>query len=207
MIKEKHDNLTENAILEAARKVFTHRGYAAARMEEIAKEAGINRALLHYYFRSKERLFDLVFAQRAREFFVGLVGIISGAGTLEDKIRAIVAHDIDMIRSQPDLPIFIMQELTQNPDRLVRMAAESGASPSMMMKTFRLAVKEATDKKQIRPVDAGQLLINIMSLCVYPFIAKPMVKAVQELDDKQFDKMILKRKEEIVDFIMNSLKP
>lgn len=207
MTKEKRDNQTEKAILDAARRVFTQRGFAAARMDEIAKAAGINRALLHYYFRSKDKLFDLVFAQRAREFFLGLVGIIRGPGNLEEKIRAIVAHDIDMIRSQPDLPIFIMQELTQHPDRLIRMAAESGANPSQMMKAFTMAVKEAIAKKQIRPIDPGQLLIHVMSLCVYPFIAKPMVKAVQDLDDQQFDKMILKRKQEIVEFVMRSLKP
>lgn len=193
--------------MEAARKVFTHRGFAGARMDEIAKEAGINRALLHYYFRSKEKLFDLVFAQRAREFFLGLAGIISGPGILEEKIRAIVEHDIDMLGAQPDLPLFVMQELGQNPDRLVRMAAESGANPAMMMKAFRAVVKDAVDKKQIRPIDAGQLLINTMSLCVYPFIARPMIKAIQELDDKQFDKMMQKRKQETFEFVMNSIKP
>jgi len=206
LAKKKPDIDAEKAILEAARKVFTHKGYAAARMDDIAKEAGINRALLHYYFRSKDKLFDLVFAQRVQEFFLGLVSIISGSGSLEEKIRAIVVHDIDMIRSQPDLPIFIMQELTQTPDRLVQMAATSGANPAMMMKAFRLAVKEAIDKKEIRPIDAGQLLINTMSLCVYPFMAKPMIKAVQELDDKSFDKMIDRRKTEIVEFVMTSIK-
>lgn len=207
MVKEKVDNQAEKAILEAARRIFTQKGLAAARMEDIAREAGINRALLHYYFRSKEKLFDLVFQQRVREFFLGLVSIISKPQSLEEKIRSIVEHDIDMIRSQPDLPIFIMQELTQRPDRLVQMAAASGANPAVMMKTFRQAVKEAVDRKQIRPIDGGQLLINVMSLCVYPFIAKPIIKAVQELDDKQFEKMIVKRKEEIVAFVMKSLKP
>jgi len=207
LVKAKPDNQAEIAILEAARKVFTHRGYAGARMDEIAREAGMNRALLHYYFRSKEKLFDLVFAQRAREFFLGMVGIVNSPATLEEKIRAIVAHDIDMMRSQPDLPLFIMQELAQNPDRLVRMASESGASPNVLMKGFKSTVKEAVDKKQIRPVDGGQLLINIISLCVYPFIAKPMIKAVQEMDDKQFERMIINRKKEVVEFVMNALKP
>jgi len=189
LVKAKPDNQAEIAILEAARKVFTHRGYAGARME------------------SKEKLFDLVFAQRAREFFLGMVGIVNSPATLEEKIRAIVAHDIDMMRSQPDLPLFIMQELAQNPDRLVRMASESGASPNVLMKGFKSTVKEAVDKKQIRPVDGGQLLINIISLCVYPFIAKPMIKAVQEMDDKQFERMIINRKKEVVEFVMNALKP
>lgn len=206
LAKEKRDNQTEKAILDAARKVFTQKGFAASRMEDIAQVAGINRALLHYYFRSKEKLFDIIFQQRIREFFLGLVGIITRPESIDEKIKAIVAHDIDMIRSQPDLPIFVLQELAQRPDRLIE-AASAGANPANMMKAWKQQVKLAVDKKQIRPVDGGQLLINIMSLCVYPFIAKPVIKAVQELDDPQFDKMVVKRKQEIVDFVMNSIKP
>ena len=112
-----------------------------------------------------------------------------------------------MFRSQPDLPIFVMQELSMRPERLVQLAAESGANPAGMMKVWKQQVKTAVEKKQIDPIDGGQLLINIMSLCVYPFIAKPIIKAVQELDDTQFDRMILKRKQEVVDFVMNSIKP
>lgn len=206
MAKKERDNDTEKAILEAARKVFTHKGYAAARMEDIAQEAGMNRALLHYYFRSKDRMFDLVFEQRVREFFVGVAQIMAGPLTLFEKIRAVVEHDIDMIRTQPDLPLFIMQELTQNPDRLIAIAKHSGVGPATMMKAFKIQVKAAVDKKLIRPIDGGQLLINIMSLCVYPFVAKPMIKAVQELDDAQFDKMIKKRKQEVTDFIIDAIK-
>ena len=194
------------AILTAARKVFTHKGYSAARMEDIAREAGINRALLHYYFRSKDRMFDLVFEQRIREFFVGLAQIMSRPLPLFDKIRAIVEHDINMILVQPDLPIFIMQELTQSPDRLIAVAKNSGIGPATMMKAFRAQVKEAVDKKLIRPIEGGQLLINIMSLCVYPFVAKPMIKAVQDLDDDQFDKMIRKRRQEVPEFIIDAIK-
>lgn len=206
LIKEKRDNKTENAILEAARRVFTQKGFAAARMEDIAKAAGINRALLHYYFRSKEKLFDIIFQQRIREFFLGLAAIVTRSEPIDEKIKAIVAHDIDMIRSQPDLPIFVLQELAQRPDRLIQVAS-SGANPANMMKAWKQQVKIAVEKKQILPMDGGQLLINIMSLCVYPFIAKPVIKAVQELDDAQFDKMIVKRKKEVVDFVMSSIKP
>ncbi len=206
MAKTPRDNKTEKAILTAARKVFTRKGYSGARMEDIAKEAGINRALLHYYFRTKDRMFDLVFEQRIREFFVGLAQIISRPLPLFDKIRAIVEHDINMILAQPDLPIFIMQELTQNPERLIAVAENSGIGPATMMKTFRAQVKEAVDKKLIRPIEGGQLLINIMSLCVYPFVAKPMIKAVQDLDDDQFEKMIKKRKQEVPEFIIDAIK-
>ena len=207
MGKGTRDNKTEKAILTAARKVFTHKGYAAARMEDIAKEAGINRALLHYYFRSKDRMFDLVFEERIREFFSGLAGIVLGKLPLMDKIKAIVNHDIDMISAQPDLPIFIMQELTQNPERMISLAQDAGMNPGMAMKSFEKQVKEAADKKLIRRTDGGQLLINVMSLAVYPFMAKPMIKAVQGLDDSQFDRMMKKRKHEVADFIINAIKP
>ncbi|MBL7865299.1 MAG: TetR/AcrR family transcriptional regulator [Cyclobacteriaceae bacterium] len=207
MAKQKRDNSTEKAILVAARKVFTRRGYAAARMEEIAREAGINRALLHYYFRSKEKMFDLIFEERMKEFFLGLAGIVNGPLSLDEKIRAIVRHDIDMISAQPDLPIFIMQELAQNPERMVGTAQRAGMNPGGVMKAFFSQVKTAVDEKKIRPIEGGQLLINVMSMSVYPFIAKPVIKLVQGMDDTQFDRMMERRKEEVAQFVIDALKP
>lgn len=206
MVKVQPDNQSEKAILSAARNVFTRKGYAAARMDDIAKEAGINRALLHYYFRSKERMFDIIFKQRIKEFFSGLASIMFSDLTLIDKIKAIVEHDIDMISAQPDLPIFIMQELTQNPQRLIDYAHGAGADPGLMMKTLNAQIKEASGVKTIRNIDGGQLLINIMSLSIYPFIAKPMIKAMHGMDDVKFDKMMKKRKTEVADFIIDALK-
>lgn len=207
LAKQKRDNSTEKAILVAARKVFTRRGYAAARMEEIAREAGINRALLHYYFRSKEKMFDLIFEERMKEFFLGLAGIVNGPLSLDEKIRAIVRHDIDMISAQPDLPIFIMQELAQNPERMVGTAQRAGMNPGGVMKAFFSQVKTAVDEKKIRPIEGGQLLINVMSMSVYPFIAKPVIKLVQGMDDTQFDRMMERRKEEVAQFVIDALKP
>lgn len=207
MVKEKRDNQAEKAILEAARKVFTQKGFAAARMDEIAREAKINKALLHYYFRSKEKLFDLVFQQRLGEFFSVLATILSKPMPLMEKIAAIIEHDIDMLRSQPDLPIFVMQELAHNPDRMVDAARNVKMGPFTLMKSFKEQVAEAVAKKQIRPIDGGQLLINVMSMAIYPFIAKPIIKAVQGMDDNQFDKMLVQRKKEVARFVMDAIKP
>jgi len=204
--KKERDNQTENGILNAARMVFTQKGYAAARMEDIASEAGINRALLHYYFRSKDRMFDIIFEQKIGEFFSGLAAIMISDMELIKKIRAIVEHDIAMITTQPDLPMFIMQELSQNPQRLIAQAGRASGHPKMLLKTFNIQVKKEIKKKAIRPIDAGQLLINIMSLSIYPFIAKPMIKALKGLDDIMFDKMMRKRKGEVTDFIINAIK-
>ncbi len=205
MANKKTDETTEMAILMAARKVFTHRGFAATRMEDIATEAGINRALLHYYFRSKEKMFDIIFEQRISEFFTGLISILSSDLALPDKIRAIVEHDIETISRQQDLPMFILQELSQNPQRLIDYAEKAGAHPAQMLKIIAAQVKKEVAAGRIRPIDPGQLLINIMSLSLYPFIAKPMVKAVQGLDDAGFDRMMKKRKKEVADFVLSAI--
>ena len=97
MAKEKRDNQTEKLVLEAAMKVFTQKGYAAARMDDIAKEANINRALLHYYFRSKDKMFDLIFEQKVKEFFSGLGQILFSDRKLEDVIREMVKHEITLM--------------------------------------------------------------------------------------------------------------
>jgi TetR/AcrR family transcriptional regulator len=206
MAKEKRDSGAETAILSAAQLVFTRKGFAAARMDDIAKEAGINRALLHYYFRSKDKLFDLVFEQRIRQFMQGMAVIVAKGMPIRETIGAMVEHDIEMVRANPDLPLFILQELHHNPDRLVSIATQS-AGPGMMLKALKSQVKLAVARKEIKPIDGGQLLINIIAMSVYPFIAKPMVKAVFELDDEQFDLMVKKRKKEVANFILDALKP
>lgn len=207
MAKEKRDNLTEKAILEAAMKVFTHKGYAAARMDDIAKEANINRALLHYYFRSKDKMFDLIFEQKVKEFFSGLGQILFSDKKLEEVIRAMVKHEITLIGANPYLPIFILQELQQSPERLMSDAQNAGMSPHLVLKRFSVLVKEAIKENKIRQIEPGQLLVNIMSLCIYPVVAKPIIKTVLELDDASFHKMMTKRIESVSEFIMLSLKP
>jgi AcrR family transcriptional regulator len=205
LVKKKTDITTEKAILAAARKVFTHKGFAAARMEDIAAEAGINRALLHYYFRSKEKMFDIIFEQRIAEFFTELGAILTSERNLQDKIRAIVDHDIQSISEQPDLPMFIMQELGLNPQRLIAYAEKAGSHPRYMIKILGAQVKQEVAAGRIRNIDPGQLLINIMSLSVYPFIAKPMIKAMQEMDNAGFETMMKKRKKEVADFILSAI--
>jgi AcrR family transcriptional regulator len=206
LVNKKLDNLTEKTILEAAGKVFTRKGFAAARMEDIAKEAGINRALLHYYFRSKDKMFDLIFDQRVNEFFSGLGVIMFSEKSLEEKIRAIVEHEITILIAHPYLPIFVLQEINQNPERMLEHAQKAGAHPSMLLKKFSVQVKEEIKKGKIRAIDPSQLLMNIMSMAIYPFIAKPVLKTILEKDDVGFELVMKKRKKEVTDFILHALK-
>lgn len=206
LVKKKLDNQTEKTILEAAGKVFTQKGFAAARMEDIAKEAGINRALLHYYFRSKDKMFDLIFDQRVHEFFSGLGEIILSERNLEEKIRAIIEHEITVLLAHPYLPIFVLQEVNQNPERMLEHARKAGAHPSILLKKFSIQVKEEIKKGKIRAIDPSQLLMNIMSMAIYPFIAKPVIKTILETDDVGFEIVMKRRKKEVTDFILQALK-
>lgn len=207
MAKVKRDNQTEKLVLEAAMKVFTQKGYAAARMDDIAKEANINRALLHYYFRSKDKMFDLIFEQKVKEFFSGLGQIVFSDRKLEDVIREMVKHEITLIVANPYLPLFVLQELQQSPERLLNHAKASGMSPNLILKRFSVLVNDAIRSKTINKIEPGQLLINIMSLCIYPMIAKPVLKSVLELDDKKFDNMMAHRIGQVSEFILLSIKP
>jgi AcrR family transcriptional regulator len=198
---------TEERILNAAMKVFTRRGFAAARMEEIAKEAGINRALLHYYYRDKQTMFDLIFATRFKEFFVGVFVIFDSENiTLFEKIRRMVEHEINTLIKHPDLARFIITELAQHPERLLEHGQKMGLNPRLLISSFQDLVQKEINDEIIEPIDAKQLLLHIMSLCIYPFVAKSIVQTMMQKDDNDFLDMMEQRKKEVSELIINGIK-
>jgi len=203
-IKEKP---TEELILDAAMKVFTRKGFAAARMEEIAKEAGINRALLHYYYRDKQTMFNLIFESRFKEFFKGLFVIFEADNvSLFDKISRMIDHEISTLTRHPDLARFIITEIAQTPDLLIEYGKKLGVNPRLFIEAFEKQVSKEVDEGKIKPIEGKQLLINIMSLCIYPFVAKPVIQTMMTVDETTFYQMTELRKKEVSDFIINAIK-
>ncbi len=202
---KKKPKKTEELIIDSAMKVFTRRGFAAARMEEIAKEAGINRALLHYYFRDKETMFGVIFETRFREFFSGIGTVLVSEKSLFEKIREIISHEINVLALHPDLPRFIITEVASQPDRLIQYGQKMGINPRQILERFHQQVQNAISRNEIEPIDSRQLLMNIMSLCVYPFAAKPIIKAMMQLDEKRFMEMMERRKNDIYEFIIKAI--
>ena len=198
---------SEELILNSAMKVFTRRGFAAARMEEIAKEAGINRALLHYYFRDKETMFNLIFETQFKEFFSGIGTILNTAKPLFEKIKEIVQHEIDVLTRHPDLARFIITEVAQQPERLIQYGQKMGINPRQILEVFNQQVEHEVHRGKIIQIEGRQLLMNIMSLCVYPFAAKPIVKTMMQMDEKTFDQMMQKRKEGVYQFVIKAITP
>ncbi len=201
------EKATETLILDAAMKIFTQRGFAAARTEEIAKEAGINRALLHYYFRDKQTMFNIIFETRFKEFFGGIFNIFGSDNNLLDKIRLLIEHEINTFIAHPDLARFIIAEVANHPERLIEYGKKLGINPRVFLENFERQVKQEVESGTIKSIHGRQLIMNIMSLCIYPFVARPIISTMMQLDNQAFDQMMEARKKEVHQFIMNALIP
>jgi len=198
---------TEELILDAAMKVFTRKGFAAARTEEIAKEAGINRALLHYYYRDKQTMFNLIFESRFKEFFKGLFVIFEADNiSLFDKISRMVEHEINTLTKHPDLARFIITEIAQHPELLIEYGKKLGVNPRLFIEGFENQVSKEVSAGIIKPIEGKQLLMNIMSLCIYPFVAKPIIQTMMTVDEATFYQMTEQRKKEVSEFIISAIK-
>ncbi|HEX2722277.1 MAG TPA: helix-turn-helix domain-containing protein [Gemmatimonadaceae bacterium] len=206
------DGETESRILEAAKRVFIRRGTAGARMQEIADEAGVNQALLHYYFRSKERLSEAVFSRVAAPMFGAIIHIIGSDIAALDKIDRIVDTYLNVLTASPFLPGYILAELHHHPERIPRLLGNIAggklsdvASPAFDKLEKQLAA--AARAGQIRRTTAAQFVVNILSLCVFPFAARPMLRAVLDMSDDEFAKFIEHRRKELPAYIRAALRP
>ena len=191
-IKNTADSSTEEKIKAAARSVFHKKGFAASRTRDIAEEAGINLALLNYYFRSKEKLFVLVMIETLSEFFGSVSVIINNPETtFEEKIEQFAAGYIDLIFREPDIPLFIMSEIRNNPEQLLqKVDIRNTVFNSVFIRQFA----EAVEQGKIRDQNFLHFMMNFIGLIVFPFIAKPLLKAISGLTEEQFDALIEERK-------------
>ncbi|NQX41406.1 DNA-binding transcriptional regulator, AcrR family [Pedobacter steynii] len=197
---ETADSSTEEKIKEAAAKVFTQKGFAATRTRDIAEEAGINLALLNYYFRSKEKLFDLVMMESLQKFLLGVRDILNDVNSsLTEKISQLASHYIDLLKVNTDLPLFILSEIRANPARL---EANMGAKEILLQSNFYKQL-EATTKKKVDPV---HFLMNIFGLTVFPFVASPLLRIIGEKSKAEFDALMDERKKMIPIWIDAMLK-
>ncbi|HEX6848153.1 MAG TPA: TetR/AcrR family transcriptional regulator [Chitinophagaceae bacterium] len=201
--KEKNKG-AEERILAAASKVFTTRGMAGARMQDIANEAGINKALLHYYFRDKNKLFEVVFMKEAQKFFPKINAIFNSDDPVFEKIEKFVNEYIDEMLENPYLPWFVLNEVNRDPDQFMYKiwGRENLPKPAKFLEQIENEVKKGTIKK-IQPL---HLLMNLLSMTIFPFIAKPMMIRNMRLSELQFRQAMDQRRKEIPKFIIDAIK-
>ena len=212
MAKKKANNALEDPVLSteqkiklAAKEVFHTKGYAATRTRDIASVAGINLALLNYYFRSKERLFEEVMLESMGDFMQTMMQVFNQENTsLEEKIAGIVDAYHVLLNDRPDLPVFILSELRNGNDSVVLKATglKKIYEQSYFVKQYQQAVKNG--EYQDRPI--LWLIMNMMSLTIFPFMGIPLLKIIGNTDDQSIQMMLAERKEHIVKWVIQSLK-
>jgi len=202
MDKIKTEN-TETEILIAAKEIFQQKGMAGARMQEIADKAKINKALLHYYYRSKQLLFEAVFKSAFSLLAPQLNKVLNDDSDLFEKIRKFTENYVSFVIKHPYLPNFVIQELNKNPEFVQKLRSEKNF-PSI--EKFKLQVSDAINQGIIKPIEAEQLFINIISLNIFPFIGEPLLMALVNVDKESYDKILENRKTEVAEFIINSIK-
>jgi AcrR family transcriptional regulator len=201
---ERDNPSTEEKIKIAARIVFHKKGYAGTRTRDIAEEAGINLASLNYYFRTKEKLFDIIIMETMEGFFRSIKLVFNNeATTLEEKIEVLVNSYIDLLIANPDVPIFILSELRTNPAKLV---SKIGAKEVIMKSSFIRQYGEKVATGEILLTNPLHFIMNLLSLTVFPFIASPIVKGLSETTPEGFEKLMLQRKTLIPKWINAILK-
>lgn len=197
------DHSTEQKIKEAARQVFIQKGFAGARMEEIAAVAGINKAMLHYYFRSKEKLFEVIFEKVFNEAIPRIKGIFLSERDSIGKIEDFVDQYIQTLMENPYVPLFVLHELSSNPDRFVQKIKERYGLPEIT--PFIGQVMNDMLEGKIRAFHPFHLVMTILGMCVFPFVARPMLKAVGGLDEASWQLLMADRAVEIKRFIRAAL--
>lgn len=199
---EKAASATELRILEAARKVFQTRGFAAARMQEIADEAGVNKALVHYYFRNKETLFAAVFDEAFSELVARINEIFFSGDPIHNKVTAFAGYYVSFIGRNPYLPLFILNSLHERPEQVAALFARHKLVPGRLLDQIKNQVREETG----REIDPMHIYINILSLSVFPVIAKPMIQTIFGFTDNQMDTFYSEREKAVPEFIFNAIK-
>ena len=192
---------SEEKILEAAKKIFHRKGYDGARMQEIADEAGINKALLHYYFRTKENLFNAVFQAAFRDIFSRLFLTVGSDDPLDEKLSNMIREYIGFLQKNSFIPGFILSEINQNPDKIIEVFHSVPIQPVQLYEKIRDSLRDAG----VENVDPQDLFINVLSMCIFPVVAKPLLKVIFNFSEEEYDEFIEKRKTELPGFIMNAI--
>lgn len=194
---------TEDHILEVAREVFMQNGFDGTTMQMIADEARINKSLLHYYYRSKEKLFKQIFSKVFSKFIPHLGVIFMSDMSIEEKIHAFANRYIDVFIDNPLIPIFVMQELSKNPDHLTELIKEAGINPEIILdKIAQMLEDEGIDMQ-----DPRHFFVNLIGSCIFPFAARPLIQRMMfNNNEDDYSAFLQERKKEVPKLILNAIR-
>lgn len=206
---ENHQKNMEEAILQVAEKLFLEKGFTMTSTTEIAKLAGCNQALVHYYYRTKENLFKKVFNNKIEFFLAIFMQIDASDDDFFTKLRRKIEVHFDLLISNPKLPFLIVNELITNSNRLniIRNEITESHVKEQIIEALSSDLQQEIDKGTIRQISVIDLLLNIISLNVFTFVTLPIFQEAFCMSESEKSEFIVQRKEEIIQVIFKSLRP
>lgn len=206
-MEQKPAQKREQAILEAAEREFLKKGFDGARTTSIAAAAGVTHAMLHYYFRTKEQLFERILDEKMRMMGQSVLAAFGDARLpLPERLRNGIERHFDFIAANPDLPRFIVNEVFARPERYEAMQRQIRSLMGVMLIDTQRALDEAADRGEIRRIDVRMLMLDIISLNVFVFIAYPILESLLGDLTADRERFFELRKAETVETVMRRLK-
>jgi AcrR family transcriptional regulator len=198
------DDSSEQRIFDAAHEVFVQKGLHGAKMQEIADRAGINKALLHYYYRSKEKLFETVVRSVIHRAIPVLRDLIESDKPLFEKIDYFIGFYLQLVSKNPFIPLFLISEMNKHPDHFFE-----NILPKDLPKPERFfqQVNDAVAAGEIRPIKPQHLLVNTISMCIFPVLGRPMMRVLLGMTPQEMKAFMAQREEEIKTFVHAALRP
>ena len=197
------DKTTEEKIYDAARRIFILKGMEGARMQEIADKAGMNKALLHYYFRSKENLFKAVFKDIFTKFFSKVKETLFSDVSLKEKLCVFIDNYIDLIQANPYVPQFIINEINRDPQVLKTLMFESEIDPKKILELFYNEI----NSNNLSKIDPKHIVVSLLGMLIFPFVARPLLQMVYFNDDQEvYNKFLNERKEVVKNMILKMIE-
>jgi AcrR family transcriptional regulator len=206
-MEQKKDHDTERMILDAAERLFLEKGFAMTSTIEIAKEANCNQALVHYYFRSKENLFQSIFEKKIKILISNFEENSQKELTFEERVTRTIESHFEMVRANPKLPFLIFNELITNPSRLNSLKEKIIELPKAVLILLQNELRQEVKAGRVHPMEITDLILSIISLNVMLFLTSPIWKTITGMSDEDFEALVEHRKKEHVRIILASLKP
>ena len=203
MQEDKHKE-AQQKIIDAARNLFIKKGFKATTVRDIATQSGTNVAMVNYYFRSKENLFNAIFEESFLILVQKVFSILDSDLPFFELIREWISSYYDMLLEYPDLPIFVLNELAKNPDKLGTTFKQK--TPYQLYAKLAIRINEEEKKGMIHTLSLSDFFLNVLSLSVFPFIAKPIVTQFLNLSEKDYTEMLDNHRDFVVDFIIKAIK-
>jgi len=195
---------TENLIKQKAKILFFQKGFLNATTQEIADEAGVNRALIHYYFRSREQLLDLLLHETLKEKKEKVRKVLTSGIPFREKIANFIDTIVDYGLAYPYLDNFIISETARSPEKVeVFCSMDRVKSSDLIREELELEINNG----KIAPISAEHFMINLSALCNYPLLAKAVLQTIHGMTDAAYRKFLLDRKQIIYRTIFNEEMP